>query len=202
MQAARGILENANKRAYNSVGSAPLSLNDINQGLSRIENGRYGVSPQTQNTLDAIQNSLKQEGISNSIRSPGSDTAYNINAQGTLPSALLGPNLAGPTGRTRMGAAGIGALIGQHFGGLEGTAVGAGLGGFINKASDFVNNRIMDQYSKGLLNPQDAATMIRTYLKGNSSQASKLLSKYPQWNALLSGQAPNAANQTLQPSNP
>jgi len=194
MDAARSILDRADNHPLNSAGASPLSLNDINRGLAQIEKGRYGVSPQAQQTLDAIQESLKREGISNSIRSPGSDTTYNINAQGALPSAILGPNLGGATGKTRLGGAALGSLIGQHFGGLEGAAAGAGLGAFINKGADFVNGRIMEQYAKGLLNPQDAATMIRAYLAGNQSQATKLLAKYPQWNALLSSQAGRSAN--------
>ena len=199
MQAARGILARVDKRALNSTGDAPLSLNDVNQGLAAIEKGRYGVSPQAQKDLKAVQESLKREGISNSIRSPGSDTQYNINAQGSLAKNLLGPTFGGPTTKARVGAATVGALIGEHFGGPGGAAAGAGIGAFINKAADVVNKRIMDHYAAGLLNPQDAATMIRAYLKGNPKQASRLLGRYPQWNALLSGstqmiQSPQKAN--------
>lgn len=200
MDAARAILDRADNRPLNSAGAAPLSLADINRGLANIERGRYGVSPQAQSTLEAIQDSLKREGMSGSIRVPGSDTAYNINAGQGLPSTILGPNLGGPTTKARGGAAAIGALIGQHFGGLPGASVGAGLGAFINKAADVVNNRIMEQYSKGLLNPSDAAEMIRAYLRGNPAQASKLLSQYPQWNALLSSQSAHAVPTT--PSQP
>lgn len=189
MDAARDIVARVDKRSLNSAGAAPLSLNDINQGLAKIERGRYGVSQDAQDALDAIQESLKREGVSNSIRSPGSDTAYNLQASGKLPSALLGPNLQGPTTKTRLGAAGLGALIGEHFGGGAGATAGAALGAFVNKGADIVNNRIMEQYAKGVLNPQDAATLIRGYLAGNKDQASRLLSKYPQWNALLSSQA-------------
>jgi len=202
MDAARAILDRADNRPLNSAGAAPLSLADINRGLAQIEKGRYGVSPEAQSILEGIQQSLKQEGISNSIRSPGSDTQYNIAAAKGLPSTLLGPNLEGPTGRARAGAATIGSLIGAHFGGLPGFATGAGLGAFINKGADVINKRIMSEYTKGLLNPEDAATLIRAYLKGNSSNANKLLAKYPQWNALLSTQgarAPQAINQATQP---
>jgi hypothetical protein len=198
MQAASDILARVDKRALNSTGSSPLSLNDINQGLSNIEKGRYGISPQAQSDLDAIQGSLKQEGISNSIRSPGSDTSYNINAQGALARNLLGPTFNGPTGKTRGVAALIGATLGGHIAGPEGAAAGAGIGAFINKGADVVNKRIMDAYVKGMLNPQEAATLIRTYLKGNPSQASKLLGNYPQWNALISA----GSTQQLQKANP
>jgi len=188
MDAARAILDRADNRPLNSAGAAPLSLSDINRGLDQIDRGRYGVSPQAQSTLEAIQQSLKQEGISNSIKSPGSDSVYNLNAGKGLPASILGDNLQGTPTKTRGIASGLGALIGYHFGDITGSGVGAGIGAFLNKGADFVNNRIMDQYTKGLLNPQDAADMIRAYLKGNSSQATKLLAKYPQWNALLSTQ--------------
>lgn len=199
MQAAQSILDRVNNRALNSAGAAPLSLSDINVGLSKIDRGRYGVSPKAQADLAAIQDSLKQEGISNSFRSPGSDTAYNLNAQGALTKNLLGPTFGGPTGRTRFGAAALGALVGDHFGGPGGAAAGAGIGAFFNKAANVVNARIMDEYAKGLLNPQDAATMIRGYLKGNPTKAQALLARYPQWGALISSsskltQTPPQAN--------
>lgn len=189
MDAARAILDRADNRPLNSSGAAPLSLADINRGLDQIDRGRYGVSPQAQSTLEAIQQSLKQEGISNSIKSPGSDSVYNLNAGKGLPASILGDNLQGTPTKTRGIASGLGALIGYHFGDLTGSGVGAGIGAFLNKGADFVNNRIMDQYAKGLMNPQDAADMIRAYLKGNSNQANRLLSKYPQWNAILSTQS-------------
>lgn len=198
MQAAQSILDRVNTRTLNSADAAPLSLNDINQGLKSIDKGRYGVSPQAQNDLQSIQDSLKREGISNSIRSPGSDTAYNINAQGALANNLLGPTLQGPTGKTRGIAALIGAALGEHIGGLPGAGLGAGIGTFINKGADVVNQRIMDAYTKGMLNPDEAAMLIRTYLKGNNSTATKLLARYPQWNALLS----NASTQPTQKANP
>jgi hypothetical protein len=199
MDAARAILDRADNRPLNSAGAAPLSLTDINRGLASIEKGRYGVSPEAQQTLEGIQDSLKREGISNSLPKSGSDTLYNINADKGLPSAILGPNLGGPTTKVRGGAAALGALIGSHFGGLPGGSLGAGLGAFINKGADVINSRIMDQYTKGLLNPEDAATMIRTYLRGNPAQASKLLSQYPQWNALLSSQSARAVTPSPQP---
>lgn len=190
MQAAQSILDRVNNRSLNSVGASPLSLTDINQGLATIDKGRYGVSPQAQRDLQAVQDSLKQEGISNSIRSPGSDTAYNINAQGSLTKNLLGPSFGGPTTKARIGAATLGALLGEHFGGVGGSAAGAAAGAFINKAANVVNQRIMDQYAKGLLNPGDAATMIRAYLKGNPGKASVLLQRYPAWGAMISASTP------------
>ena len=192
MEAARAILGPVDDRALNSTGAAPLSLNDLNRGLSSIEKGRYGVSQQAQSDLAAVQDSLQREGISNSARFPGSDTAYNAQAQGKLASSLLGPTLGGPTAKTRGVAAAIGGALGLQFGGLPGMGLGAGVGAFINKGADVVNKRIMDAYAQGMLNPQDAAKMIRLYLAGNSQNATRLLSQYPQWQALLAGQAPKS----------
>jgi len=186
MAAARAILEPVDNRALNSVGAAPLSLNDINRGLASVDRGRYGVSPQARAELDALQESLKQRGISNSLRFPGSDTAYNVNAQGSLASGLLGPTLGGPTGRARGVAAVAGAALGHSLGGFPGAAAGAGIGAFINKAASVVNSRIMDAYAKGMIEPQQAASMIRAYLKANNSRAPALLKQYPQWKLLVS----------------
>jgi hypothetical protein len=156
--------------------------------LKRIDGGRYGVSPEAQQQLDGLQQSLKQQGISNSLRFPGSDTAYNANvkAQGSLAGSLLGPDLTGPTGKARGVAAAAGAAIGGHFGGPGAAAAGAGIGAFINKAADVVNKRIMDRYAAGMLNPQEAAAQIRQYLAANSKQAPALLKQYPDWVRLLS----------------
>lgn len=186
MQAARAILARVDSRAVNSSGSAPLSLNDINQGLKAVDRGRYGISPKAQADLDALQASLKQEGASNSIRFPGSDTAYNVQSQGALAGSLLGPTLGGPTMKTRGVAAALGAYLGGHVGGPAGAAAGAGIGAFINKGAEVINKRITDEYARGMLDPHVAATQIRAYLKANQKQAMPLLQKYPAWAALLS----------------
>ena len=186
MAAARAILKPVDNRALNSTGAAPLTLTDINRGLTSIDKGRYGVSPAAKSKLESLQQSLQQQGTSNSIRFPGSDTSYNVQAQGSLASSLLGPTLGGPTGKTRGIAALLGAAVGEHIAGPGGAAAGAGIGAFINKAADVVNKRIMDRYASGMLNPQEAATQIRAYLKANQKQAPKLLARYPQWAALLS----------------
>ena len=125
----------------------------------------------------------------NVIPFPGSDTAYNAQAQGSLASSLLGPTLGGPTGKTRGLAALLGAGIGAHLGGPTVAGIGAGIGAFMNKAADVVNKRIMDRYAAGLINPQEAATQIRAYLKANQKQAPKLLANYPQWRLLMSENA-------------
>lgn len=198
MQTARAALAPSDAGALNSVGQQNLTLAQVSRALKNDDNADYGLSATARSKLEGIQNSLQQESISNSLRSPGSDTAYNLNAQGALAKNLLGPTLGGPTTTGRAGAATVGALIGEHFGGPGGAAAGAAAGAFVNKAANVVNQRIMNQYANGLLNPADAATLIRTYLKGNSGQASKLLAQYPQWNALLSG----GAAQQLQKANP
>jgi hypothetical protein len=198
MQAASSALAPSDAGSLNTVGQQNLTLAQVSRALKNDDNADYGLSPTARSKLEGIQNSLQQESISNSMRSPGSDTSYNINAQGALAKNLLGPNLGGPTTAGRAGAATVGALIGEHFGGPGGAAAGAAAGAFVNKAANVVNQRIMNRYANGLLNPADAATLIRTYLKGNSGQASKLLAQYPQWNALLSG----GAAQQLQKANP
>ena len=187
METTQRILAPTDSAGLNSAGAPQLTLGRLNAGLRKADGQRYGLSPEAETDAQNVRQSLQRESISNSIRTPGSDTAYNLQAQGALNRNLFGPTLGGPTGKTRIGAAALGTMIGAHSGGMEGAALGGGLGLGLNKAAQFLNQRIMDRYAKGLLNPQEGARMVQQFLKANKSSAPKLLAQYPQWKSLLLG---------------
>lgn len=65
------------------------SLKRAKQGLD------FGMHPNQENALEAIGKDLQRTTISNSIRTGGSDTAYNLAADGWLARNLYGPNFDG-----------------------------------------------------------------------------------------------------------
>jgi hypothetical protein len=187
MQAAGAILENSGNGGIDSSRQQILSLAHVNRGLKVSGNARYGLSPGALEQVQGLKKSLQQDTVSNSIRSPGSDTNFNAQAQGWLGQKILGSNLQGTGGMTRTVAASIGALAGEHFGGVGGAAAGMAAGGYINKAAGILNDRIMAPYHQGLLDPATARTMIAKYLNQNQAQAPALLQQFPAWRALVSG---------------
>lgn len=187
MQLARGILAPSDAGALNSGGDGVLTLNQVNRGLRASGNARYGLSPQAQAQVEGLQKSLQNESISNSIRSPGSDTNYNAQAQGWLGRQMLGNNLQGTGPGARGLASTLGGAIGYHLGGDMGAGAGIAAGAFINKAANVVNDRIMSAYQQGLMDPATARTMIARYLNQNQAQAPSILQRFPAWQALLSG---------------
>ncbi len=189
MQLARGILAPSDAGALNSGGDGVLTLNQVNRGLRASGNARYGLSPQAQAQVEGLQKSLQNESISNSIRSPGSDTNYNAQAQGWLGRQMLGNNLQGTGPAARGLASTLGGAIGYHLGGDMGAGAGIAAGAFINKAANVVNDRIMSAYQQGLMDPATARTMIARYLNQNQAQAPSILQRFPAWQALLSGTA-------------
>lgn len=196
IEAARGILKPLNDRLFNSGGDKNLTNNDIAQGFRRDDKARYGMAPDARQALTGVQNSLQRRSISDSLRSPGSDTAYNLQADSWIGRNLLGPNLDGPT---RMGYATTG-LLGAAVGhtvapGLAGSLGGSVLAGGLKKAADSINSRVASRTSVGVMDSRKAADMIEEFLKKNPQNRKQLLEAYPQWIQLIGGSSSRAITQ-------
>jgi len=196
MEASRGILGPLNNRRLNSAGDQSLTLNDLAQGFKRDNKARYSMSPDAKQALTGVQDSLKRRSISDSISSPGSDTAYNLQADSWLARNLLGETLGGPT-KKGYGMAGLfGAVTGHSVApGLLGTGGGALLAGGLKKAADSINAKISLKVGEGAINSRKAADMIEKFLKENPQNRKQLLERYPQWVQLIGNKSTQAIEQ-------
>jgi hypothetical protein len=127
----------------NPILTAPGYATAMSQAIGNQE---FGIQPQAQAQLENIGRELQRATISNSLKSPGSDTAYNLAANGWLARNLYGPGFGGatPVGR---GLAGLATALGGHP--WLGVGVASGLG----KVGQTVGNRLNAQVSDLLLNP-------------------------------------------------
>lgn len=199
MQLAQRALDSAAMRRNNTADMSQLNLSDINKVLRGSSAAQYGLSDAALKKIQALQDSLKSTDVANMIKNPGSDTNYNAQAQGWLAKQMLGSDLSGTSNLGRGASAVVGGVLGEHFGGPGGAAAGTAAGAFINKAANFVNDRIMAAYTKGLLDPATAKEMLTNYLHNNQKQAPALLQKFPAWQALLSAPAARITNQSATP---
>lgn len=187
MESAQTILGNVSDRALNAGGSPQLNLAKYNTELGKALNGKYPVSPAAQTALTAVQKDLQRATISNSVRTPGSDTAYNLQAPGWLAKQLYGENFEGGSNATKAiftaVGAGLGHLISPGEMAVAGAGGGAGLGASM-KLGQVVGNKANAKLAEALLNPQKAVEILKKY-PANSPMAKAINSKYPQIGALL-----------------
>lgn len=158
MEAGQQIAGNLGTRAMGANGVADIQLMPYRSALTQALNGqKFGIDPQALSSLQGIGQDLQRATISNSLRSPGSDTAYNISAAGWLPRQIYGQNFEG-AGNAARGIAALGALA--H--GNPTLAAGVMLGG--KKLGAMAGDRLNAQLAQLMLNPQqllpylDAAT--------------------------------------------
>jgi hypothetical protein len=159
MQVGQQIANGLGTRAMNAGQVPQIQMMPYRSALTKAMNGaQFGIDPAALNTLQGIGQDLQRATVSNSIRSPGSDTAYNITANGWLPRRLYGSNFqGGAIGRVlgsaaqAAGAAGGAAMFGPAGAGV-GSALGSGVGGLLN--GSFVGARLNNQLGDMLLNPQ------------------------------------------------
>ncbi|WP_321951869.1 hypothetical protein [Paraburkholderia bannensis] len=107
---------------------------------------QFGIDPSAQTALQGVQSDLQREMVSNSIRSPGSDTAYNLAANGWLARNLYGPSFQGATGLGKGAAAAATAIAGHPVAALGVYGAGSRLG-------QMVGDRLQAQLGDYLLNP-------------------------------------------------
>lgn len=195
MEAGRSILGPISNRRLNSGGDQTLTLNDLAQGFKRDNKARYGMSTDAKQALTGVQDSLKRRSISDSISSPGSDTAYNLQADSWLARNILGQTHGGPSGTTRGIATLLGAYLGNKTGMAGAEAAGAFAGYHVDKAAALINARISNKVGEGAINSQKAADMIEKFLKENPQNRKQLLERYPQWVQLIGNKSTQAIEQ-------
>lgn len=112
-----------------------------------LRNQQFGIDPAAQQALENVGRDLQRSTISNSMRTAGgSDTAYNLAAQGWLARNLYGPTFGGATGLGKAAAAAGTALSGHPVAAL-------GVLGASNRIGQAVGNRLQQRLSTFLLDP-------------------------------------------------
>jgi hypothetical protein len=152
MQAGQQIANTLGTKSMISSANGPalaeLQLNPYRTALTSALKAQkpYGIDPQALGSLQGIGQDLQRQSISNSVRMPGSDTAYNIAANGWLARNLYGSDFGGATG------------LGKTLGAVAATAAGhpiAGLGIYAggNKLGQAVGGRLNSKLAGLLLDP-------------------------------------------------
>lgn len=150
MEVGQAIANGLGTRAMNAGGAPEIGLMPFRSALtSAMKNAPYGIDANALGALQGIGQDLQRATVSNSIKSPGSDTAYNLAANGWLARQLYGPTFGGAGN------------IGKAVGAIGATALGhpmAGLGilGAGNKLGQMVGGRLQDRLTGLLMDPNAA----------------------------------------------
>jgi len=154
------------KGSYVSGATPQITLPAINSALKRATSQEYPVSPQLMDALRAVQQSLKNRTVSDSIRSAGSPTFYNQQLGQALENAVTGRIGAFDSKTTKglslLSGAGAGTVVGHAFGGLPGGAAGSFAGslltshlnGLFGSASQRLGANAQQAYIDALMNPE------------------------------------------------
>lgn len=150
MEVGQQIANGLGTRAMNAGGVPEIQMMPFRSALTSAMNSgnaaKYGIDAGALNTLQGIGQDLQRATVSNSIKSPGSDTAYNLAANGWLARNLFGPTFGGSTalGRTMAGAAT--ALAGHPY-------VGVGVASGLGRIGRQVGERLQDRLTGLLMDP-------------------------------------------------
>ncbi|KVP90700.1 hypothetical protein WJ95_09340 [Burkholderia ubonensis] len=186
MEVGQQIANGLGTRAMNAGGAPEIQLMPFRSALTSAMNSgnaaKYGIDANALQALQGIGQDLQRATVSNSIKSPGSDTAYNLAAQGWLARQLYGPTFGGAGN------------VGKAVGALGATALGhpmAGLAilGGANRIGQMVGARLQDRLSGLLLNPQ----AILPYLDARAAAAAQQIPG-PLMQGLLNYGRPAAVN--------
>lgn len=163
MEAGQSIANGLGTRAMNAGGTPEIQMMPFRSALqSAMKNSPYGIDANALQSLQGIGQDLQRQSISNSIKSPGSDTAYNLAANGWLAKQLYGPTFGGAgTAGKAIGALGATAL--GH------PMVGLGIMGGGNRLGQMVGSRLQDRLSGLLLNPNT----VLPYLDARAAAAAQ-----------------------------
>ncbi len=174
MQTARNLIDSLSQGSLNSAGEAQATLSQYNSKLKQALNIEYGVSPKAQQVFDNVHADLQRSTISNSVKSAGSDTNYNVQAPGWLARQVYGPQFEGAGKGVKIAGGLLGAAL-AHGGGLEGMGMAAG-GGVA--AASYLGNIARDNVNKamaqGLLNPENTANALEAYQNSMGSKGPQL----------------------------
>ena len=163
MEVGQQIANGLGTRPMNAGGAPEIQMMPYRAALTKAMNSGnaadYGIDANALGTLQGIGQDLQRATVSNSIKSPGSDTAYNLAANGWLARRLYGDNFqGGGVGKAlgmaaqAGGAAGGAALFGPAGAGV-GSALGSGVGAMLNGSR--VGGRLNEHLGQMLLNPQE-----------------------------------------------
>ena len=192
MEAAGGVLEHVAGagRGANSAGDAQATLSTYRSALAKALNGPYELDPATRSRLEAIQADLQRQSISSSIRAPGSDTSFNLQAPGWLAGKIYGADMTGNAKGAKALAAALGGLGGMITGGPMGAAGGATAAtAAANKLSTMGQQRTAAMLAKALAEPDYAAELLQQAQQAKTALPPPGVSaRIPQMNLLL-GQA-------------
>jgi hypothetical protein len=185
IEAGQSIVDNLGNRAANAGGTPQLTLAGLSGQLKKATSTQYGISPEAEAALTGVQNDLQRAGISNSIRSPGSDTAYNLQAPNWLSKMLYGSDFTGSKALAAVGGA-IGGGVGLSTGGLMGAAGGVTAGGFVGKKlGDLASSRVNGALAQALLNPEIAQGLLAAQPAGQNLALQEILKRLPQAGLLM-----------------
>lgn len=163
IEAGQGIANSLGTRAMNAGGAPEIQLNPYRTALNQaMSNAKYGIDAGAHQSLQGIGQDLQRATVSNSMRSPGSDTAYNLAANGWLAKNLYGPNFQGATGLGKAVAA-TGALLTGHPIAAGGIVAGG------NQIGQMVGSRLQQHLSNYLLSPES----ILPYLDARATTPSQ-----------------------------
>ncbi|MFM0263333.1 hypothetical protein [Paraburkholderia sediminicola] len=157
MDVGQQIANGLGTRAMNAGGAPEIQMMPFRSALTKAtgsgDAAKFGIDANALQQLQGIGQDLQRATVSNSIRSPGSDTAYNLAANGWLAKQLYGPTFggAGSAGKA-IGALGAAAL-GHPW-------VGAGILTGGNKIGQMVGGRLQDRLSGLLLNSDTALPFL------------------------------------------
>lgn len=168
MEAGQQIAGNLSTRSMDANGLPQIQLSPYKTALIKaLKDQPYGIDEGAHQTLQGISQDLQRATISNSLKSPGSDTAYNIAANGWLAKQLYGKEFQGSSGIGKTTGALIAAASGHPF-------VGLGiLGGGANKIAQSAGTKLNAQLQQLLLNPEKLLPYLDAQ-KGSNQTAQAL----------------------------
>lgn len=162
MEAGQQIANQLGTRALDTLGMPQLQLNAYRSALVKaLKDQPHGIDAEALNALQGVGQDLQRGTISNALRTPGSDTAYNVAANGWLARQLYGQDFGGAS------------MLGRGLGALGATVSGSPVAGAAilgggKKLGQSVGNNLNESLQELLLDPKlllpylDAATPKNT----------------------------------------
>lgn len=178
LQAGQDLMGTLASKSQSANGNPMLTAQSYNSQLAKaLRNQDYPIDPTAQTTLQNIGQDLLRETRSNSIRTPGSDTGYNLSADGWLANALYGKNFGGSKGSLSSPARLIGGVVGAAVGHTIGhPLMGLGAGyGLAEKLASFAGNRVNKAAANLLSNPDAFASAVGAAQQNASNPASQAI---------------------------
>jgi len=184
MEVGQQLQDKLTSGSLNSAGDPNIAFQNFRTSLAKaLKGSEYGINPEAKKTLQAIQDDLQRDTISNSLRFPGSDTHYNQQAQGWLSRQLYGKDFSGSGASTKIvgtiGGAVAGATIGHPLYGM-GAGASAALG-----LSKLAANRVNNAMADIMTSPANAEKALTALAPSERSALVKLLSQNPMTQQLI-----------------